>query len=147
MAFTAVIALAFYQTVIAIARNESQSLGFWTGVLMTCAVGVLIMPIVAIPFIFGGIAAKPLALESKKALDVRKVWMLTPSRHNIVCHTGQSRSARAARAQRRLWHSAPSPLNPTTLVTAQWMSTALHGLEPPATMHTSHRRTSIRPSC
>ena len=73
MAFTAVIALAFYQTVIAIARNESTSLGFWTGVLMTAAVGVLIMPILAIPFIFGGIAAKPLALESKKALDVRKV--------------------------------------------------------------------------
>jgi len=108
MAFTAVIALAFYQTVIAIARNESQSLGFWTGVLMTCAVGVLIMPIVAIPFIFGGIAAKPLALESKKALDVRKVW-----RPNAVEATrstrGQSSSARGAHAQFRLEHKPVGP--------------------------------------
>ena len=84
MAFTAVIALAFYQTVIAIARNESESLGFWTGVLMTCAVGVLLMPILAIPFIFGGIAAKPLALESKKALNVRKVEALCPDETSVV---------------------------------------------------------------
>ena len=79
MAFTAVIALAFYQTVIAIARNESQSLGFWTGVLMTAAVAVLIMPILAIPFIFGGLTAKPLALESVTARKVRKI--------NTVCPT------------------------------------------------------------
>ena len=83
MVFTAVIALAFYQTVVAIARNESQSLGFWTGVLMTAAVGILIMPILAIPFIFGGLTAKPLALESNA--PVRKVSRspAAPCRWNI----------------------------------------------------------------
>lgn len=106
MIFTAVIALAFYQTVIAIARSEAQDINFWTarsctapivaslachgnrlvthrtphaahppvpahecntlttqGVLMTSAVAVLMLPVMAIPFIFGGPRATQLQIS------------------------------------------------------------------------------------
>mmetsp|Transcript_14199 Transcript_14199/g.42879 ORF Transcript_14199/g.42879 Transcript_14199/m.42879 type:complete len:728 (-) Transcript_14199:369-2552(-) len=86
MIFTAVIALAFYQTVIAIARTEAQSINFWTGVLMTSAVAVLLLPVMAIPFIFGGPRAVELNIKSHHK-PVRKGPM--PS---IAAHTGDDAS-------------------------------------------------------
>lgn len=65
MIFTTVVALAFYQTIIAIARTEATEINFWTGVLMTSAVGVLLMPMMAIPFIFGGPRAVQLQISHK----------------------------------------------------------------------------------
>ncbi len=70
MIFTAVIALAFYQTVIAIARSEASEINFWTGVLMTSAVAVLMLPVMAIPFIFGGPRAKQLQISKHKPRKV-----------------------------------------------------------------------------
>jgi hypothetical protein len=40
MIFTAVIALAFYQTVIAIARSEAQDINFWT--VCSCTVPMVV---------------------------------------------------------------------------------------------------------
>lgn len=65
MIFTTVVALAFYQTIIAIARTEATEINFWTGVLMTSAVGVLLMPVIAIPFIFGGPFSAQLQISHK----------------------------------------------------------------------------------
>lgn len=57
LAFTATIGLAIYQGVIAAARN-AEHIDLWTGILMIAAIAVLLLPVLAIPFIFGGIRAK-----------------------------------------------------------------------------------------
>ena len=62
MAFTAVISLAAYQTVIAIAHN-STTLDFWGGILVSSAQVVLLVPLLSLPFIFGGIKSKRLRSE------------------------------------------------------------------------------------
>lgn len=54
--------MALYQGVTALARNEVK-IEFWGGVLIVSAVAILILPILAVPFIFGGIRAKPLARD------------------------------------------------------------------------------------
>ena len=62
LTITAVVGMALYQGVTALARNE-VTIDFWAGVLIVTAVAILILPILSIPFIFGGIAAKPLARD------------------------------------------------------------------------------------
>lgn len=57
LAFTAIIGLAIYQGVIAAARNAGD-LDIWSGILMIAAVAILLLPLMAIPFIFGGFKAK-----------------------------------------------------------------------------------------
>ncbi len=49
-----------------------QDINFWTGVLMTSAVAVLLLPVMAIPFIFGGPRAMQLNIKSHHK-PVRKV--------------------------------------------------------------------------
>lgn len=56
--------MALYQGVTALARNQ-VTIDFWAGVLIVAAVAILILPILAIPFIFGGIVARPLATDRK----------------------------------------------------------------------------------
>ena len=60
LTITAVVGMALYQGVTALARNQIQ-INWWGGVLIVSAVSILTLPILAIPFIFGGITAKPLA--------------------------------------------------------------------------------------
>jgi hypothetical protein len=69
MAFTAVMGMAFYQVVVAVAANNEKAgrMDFWAGVLVVSAVAVLLLPILAIPFIFGGISARPLVLDGLPA--------------------------------------------------------------------------------
>ena len=62
LTITAVVGMALYQGVTALARNE-VTIDFWAGVLIVSAVSILILPILGIPFIFGGITAKPLARD------------------------------------------------------------------------------------
>ncbi|KAK9813424.1 hypothetical protein WJX73_007856 [Symbiochloris irregularis] len=62
LTITAVVGMALYQGVTALARNEVK-IEFWGGVLIVSAVAILILPILAVPFIFGGIRAKPLARD------------------------------------------------------------------------------------
>lgn len=79
MAFTAVISLAAYQTVIAIAHN-STTLDFWGGILVSSAQVVLLVPLLSLPFIFGGIRSKRLRSEipsTDKLLTVRSMPCLT----------------------------------------------------------------------
>lgn len=64
MAFTAIIGLALYQGVIAAARNAGD-LDIWSGILMIAAVAILLLPLLAVPFIFGGFKAK----QRKSRLD------------------------------------------------------------------------------
>lgn len=59
LAFTAIIGLAIYQGVIAAARNAGD-IDIWSGILMIAAVAILLLPLLAIPFIFGGFKAKKL---------------------------------------------------------------------------------------
>jgi hypothetical protein len=53
-----------------------QEINFWTGVLMTSAVGVLLMPMMAIPFIFGGPRAVQLQISHKPVRKARVVFQL-----------------------------------------------------------------------
>lgn len=62
LTITAVVGMALYQGVTALARNE-VTIDFWAGVLIVTAVAILILPILSIPFIFGGLVAKPLARD------------------------------------------------------------------------------------
>ena len=62
LTITAVVGMALYQGVAALARNQVP-IDFWAGVLIVSAVAILILPILAIPIIFKGIAAKPLARD------------------------------------------------------------------------------------
>ena len=64
LAFTAIIGLAMYQGVIAAARNAGD-LDIWSGILMIAAVAILLLPLLAVPFIFGGFKAK----QRKPRLD------------------------------------------------------------------------------
>lgn len=57
LAFTAIIGLAIYQGVIAAARS-AENIDLWTGVLMIAAIAILLLPVLAVPFIFGGVRAK-----------------------------------------------------------------------------------------
>ena len=59
LAFTAVVGLAAYQAVIAIARS-SEGFDFWGGVLMTGANAALLIPVLAVPLIFGGLRSRRL---------------------------------------------------------------------------------------
>ncbi|KAK9831891.1 hypothetical protein WJX81_006335 [Elliptochloris bilobata] len=59
LALTAVVGLASYQAVVAIARRE-ESLDFWAGVLTSSAAGILLLPVLAIPLIFGGLRSRRL---------------------------------------------------------------------------------------
>ncbi len=59
LAFTAVIGLAAYQAVIALARN-SEGFDFWGGVLMCGANATLLIPMLAVPMIFGGLRSRRL---------------------------------------------------------------------------------------
>ena len=81
MAFTAVISLAAYQTVIAIAHN-STALDFWGGILVSSAQVVLLVPLLSLPFIFGGIRSKRLRSEipssTDKLLTVNKPCLTSP---------------------------------------------------------------------
>ena len=53
-----------YQGVIAAARNAGD-LDIWSGILMIAAVAILLLPLLAVPFIFGGFKAK----QRKPRLD------------------------------------------------------------------------------
>ena len=53
-----------YQGVIAAARNAGD-LDIWSGILMIAAVAILLLPLLAVPFIFGGFKAK----QRKSRLD------------------------------------------------------------------------------
>ncbi|KAK9818432.1 hypothetical protein WJX72_012528 [[Myrmecia] bisecta] len=66
MTFVTVIALAAYQAVIAVVRR-SATLDYWAGVLMTSAVAVLLLPVLSVPFIFGGLRSRRLWNEQLEA--------------------------------------------------------------------------------
>lgn len=53
------VGLAAYQAVIALARN-SEGFDFWGGVLMTGANAALLIPMLAVPLIFGGLRSRRL---------------------------------------------------------------------------------------
>lgn len=44
---------------VAVARREER-LDFWTGVLTSSAAGILLLPVLAIPLIFGGLRSRRL---------------------------------------------------------------------------------------
>ena len=71
LAFTAIIGLAIYQGVIAAARNAGN-LDIWSGILMIAAVAILLLPLLAIPFIFGGFKAKK--IKSRLNPELLKVY-------------------------------------------------------------------------
>ena len=78
LAFTAIVGLAIYQAVIAAARN-AENLDIWSGILMIAAVAILLLPVLAIPFIFGGIKAK--RFKHRLSPDLLKVRNRRCSRH------------------------------------------------------------------
>ena len=59
LAMTAVIGLAAYQAVIALARS-SEGFDVWGGVLMCGANAALLIPVLAVPLIFGGLRSRRL---------------------------------------------------------------------------------------
>eukprot|EP00884_Botryococcus_braunii_P011942 jgi/Botrbrau1/20749/Bobra.0058s0077.1 len=82
LAFTAVVGLAAYQAAIAFARN-SGAFQFWAGFLVTCAIAMLLLPILSIPWIFGGLFSRRLDSDldhssSKKALRATQYPELVP---------------------------------------------------------------------
>ena len=80
MAFTAVISLAAYQAVVAIAHN-STSLDLWGGILVSSAEIVLLVPLLSLPFVFGGFRSKRLRSEmtsTSKLLPVRSCRIRLP---------------------------------------------------------------------
>jgi hypothetical protein len=58
------------QGVIAAARNAGD-IDIWSGILMIAAVAILLLPLLAIPFIFGGFKAKK--LKPKLSPELLKV--------------------------------------------------------------------------
>jgi hypothetical protein len=131
MIFTAVIALAFYQTVIAIARSEASEINFWTGVLMTSAVAVLMLPVMAIPFIFGGPRAKQLQISKHKPRKgpMPSIAERAESDLNLPLlgeqAQGQQQSQQQARQPRN-----PVELSPTQCLRSVdfWMLFAINGI-------------------
>ena len=89
MAFTAVISLAAYQAVIAIAHS-STALDFWGGILVSSAEIVLLVPLLSLPFIFGGFRSKRLRSEmtsTDKLLPVRYPMYLYLCTASRIRHT------------------------------------------------------------
>ena len=67
---------------IAAARN-AEDIDIWTGVLMIAAVAILLLPLLAIPFIFGGFKAKKLRPKLSPALikvPLSSAWLPTAQR-------------------------------------------------------------------
>ena len=73
MSLTAVVGLALFQGVAALVRQEAP-LDLWGGVLVASAVVILILPICAVPWVFGGTRARP--LDSERHPPPAKVLLL-----------------------------------------------------------------------
>lgn len=77
LAFTAVIGLAAYFGEVAIIRSLIDLDGY-EGILIITAVGLLFLPIIAIPFIFGGIRSYPLKSELAQQEKEQRLLMAGP---------------------------------------------------------------------
>lgn len=60
---------------VAVARREER-LDFWTGVLTSSAAGILLLPVLAIPLIFGG-------LRSRRLRDLNPQPVRTAAQANL----------------------------------------------------------------
>ena len=90
LAFTAVVGLAAYQAVIAVARN-SEGFDFWGGVLMCGANAALLIPMLAVPLIFGG-------MRSRRLRDLSPPQVLPP----LLCARGEKRVSSYHAAQMKV---------------------------------------------
>ena len=96
MSLTAVVGLALFQGVAALVRQEDP-LNIWGGVLVASAVVILILPICAVPWVFGGTRAHPLEGEKEEKATPQKVsrraalakmehtCMMVPHRVALLC--------------------------------------------------------------
>ena len=70
------------------ARREER-LDFWTGVLTSSAAGILLLPVLAIPLIFGGLRSRrlrdlnpqPVRIAAQDDLSARRARYLACNRH------------------------------------------------------------------
>ena len=79
------------QAVVAVARREER-LDFWTGVLTSSAAGILLLPVLAIPLIFGGLRSR--RLRDLNPQPVRTAARAVSSARRVRCHA----------CKRHLWH-------------------------------------------